>query len=147
MPRLNRLLFKSGSKGPAGFTLIEVLIALTIFAIGLLALAGMQVTGIRGNATSHAVMAKVALADGVLEEFLAMAVTDPRLMGVDLPAPLTVSVDGAGAMTVSVSVEVDPPTATPGVNYDLFSLITATVEPVPGQRGSTVQKSVMKRRM
>lgn len=65
--------FKSGSikyqlTDKAGFTLIEVLIAITIFAIGLLALAGMQVTGIRTNATASEITARAALAEGIMEE-------------------------------------------------------------------------------
>lgn len=35
-----------------GYTLIEVLIALTIFAVGMLALAGMQTSAIRMNSTA-----------------------------------------------------------------------------------------------
>lgn len=38
--------------GENGFTMIEVLIALTIFAIGMLAVAGMQIMGIQGNAVA-----------------------------------------------------------------------------------------------
>lgn len=37
------------SKKEDGYTLIEVLIALTIFAVGLLAVAGMQTSAIRMN--------------------------------------------------------------------------------------------------
>jgi type IV pilus assembly protein PilV len=36
-----------------GFTLIEVLIGLVLLAIGLLAIAGMQMTAVRGNFFSH----------------------------------------------------------------------------------------------
>ncbi len=36
-----------------GFTLIEVLVGLVILAIGLLAIAGMQMTSVRGNFFSH----------------------------------------------------------------------------------------------
>ena len=36
-----------------GFTLIEVLIGLTILAVGLLALAGLHITSIRGNSFSN----------------------------------------------------------------------------------------------
>lgn len=36
-----------------GFTLIEVMIALSIFAIGLLAVASMQISSINGNASSR----------------------------------------------------------------------------------------------
>ena len=36
-----------------GFSLIEVLVGLVLLAIGLLAIAGMQVTSVRGNFFSH----------------------------------------------------------------------------------------------
>ncbi len=36
-----------------GFTLIEVLVGLVLLAIGLLAIAGMQITSVRGNFFSH----------------------------------------------------------------------------------------------
>ncbi len=36
-----------------GFTLIEVLVGLTLLAIGLLAIAGMQMTSVKGNFFSH----------------------------------------------------------------------------------------------
>ena len=36
-----------------GFTLIEVLVGLVILAIGLLAIAGMQMTSVKGNFFSH----------------------------------------------------------------------------------------------
>jgi type IV pilus assembly protein PilV len=36
-----------------GFTLIEVLIGLIILSVGLLAIAGMQITAVRGNFFSH----------------------------------------------------------------------------------------------
>jgi type IV pilus modification protein PilV len=36
----------------SGFTMVEILIALTVFAIGILGIASMQVWGIRGNASA-----------------------------------------------------------------------------------------------
>jgi len=36
-----------------GFTLIEVLIGLIVLSVGLLAIAGMQITAVRGNFFSH----------------------------------------------------------------------------------------------
>ena len=45
-----------------GFTLIEVLIAITIFAIGLLAVATMQVSAIRGNRMGYEVTQATYLA-------------------------------------------------------------------------------------
>ena len=51
-----------------GFSLIEVLIGLTILAIGLLIIAGMQITSIKGNSFSHHVTKATILAQDKLEE-------------------------------------------------------------------------------
>ncbi len=59
-----------------GFTLVEVLVALTIFAVGLLALAGMQITAIQTNATAHTLTVATGLAEEVLEQFLALPKDD-----------------------------------------------------------------------
>ncbi|BCR04637.1 hypothetical protein DESUT3_17060 [Desulfuromonas versatilis] len=66
-------------KGQKGFTLVELLIALTIFAIGLLSLAGMQVTAIQTNSSASSLSAATALAQGVMEEILALDVNHPLI--------------------------------------------------------------------
>ena len=55
-------------KNKNGFTLVEVLIALAILAIGLLALAGLQVVVIKGNAASKNLTSAVILAEAKMEE-------------------------------------------------------------------------------
>jgi len=50
-----------------GFTLIEVLIAMVIFAVGILALAGLQVTYIGGNASAQMQTEATALGAQVIE--------------------------------------------------------------------------------
>ncbi len=52
----------------AGFTLIEVLVALSIFAIGLLAIAGMQLTALKSNSYAYSITAINAVASGVMEK-------------------------------------------------------------------------------
>ncbi len=52
-----------------GFTLIEVLIGLILLAIGMLAIAGMQMTSIRGNFFSH-YLTQASYAGQVRLEFL-----------------------------------------------------------------------------
>ncbi len=54
-----------------GFTLLELLIAISIFAIGLLSIAGMQITAIRTNSSANTMTAGSALAGGILEEIMA----------------------------------------------------------------------------
>jgi len=56
-----------------GFTLAELLVALTIFAVGLLAIASMQVTAIRANSQANRLSTEALLAHGIKEEILARA--------------------------------------------------------------------------
>ena len=66
-------------KNNCGFSLIEVLIALVILAVGILAVAGLQVTSIRGNAYSHRATVATSLGEGQLEVLLGLDYDDPRL--------------------------------------------------------------------
>jgi type IV pilus assembly protein PilV len=50
-----------------GFTLIELLIALVVLSIGLTALAGIQVSAIKGNAFSKRMTTAVSIADQTIE--------------------------------------------------------------------------------
>lgn len=60
-----------------GFTLLEVLVAVAIFSVGLLALAGIQTRSITANATAHRITTGAALAQGALEDLLARDSSDP----------------------------------------------------------------------
>lgn len=51
-----------------GFTLIELLIAITILAVGLLALAGLQGTSIKGNEHANTISQATALAEDQIEQ-------------------------------------------------------------------------------
>ena len=56
-----------------GFTLIEILVASTIFSFAILGLAAGTVSVIRTNMTSHLQASAVNLAQGKIEEFRAMS--------------------------------------------------------------------------
>jgi type IV pilus assembly protein PilV len=51
-----------------GFTLIEIMITLVILSIGLVALAGLQVSAIKGNAFSKRMTTAVSIANEKLEQ-------------------------------------------------------------------------------
>ena len=60
-----------------GFTLIEVLVAITILSVGLLAVASMQANAIRSNSLAERVTVITAVAQGAMEDLMARADSDP----------------------------------------------------------------------
>jgi type IV pilus assembly protein PilV len=56
--------------GIRGFTLIEVLIVMTIFSIGVLAVAAMQMTSTKGNASARRMTEATALAEEQIENLM-----------------------------------------------------------------------------
>lgn len=62
-----------------GFTLIEVLIAITIFAVGLLAVAAMQTSAITVNSTAGQITTRMTWAQDKLEELMALPYSDNLL--------------------------------------------------------------------
>ncbi len=85
-----------------GFTLIEVLIAMAIFAIGILAVTSMQIRSINQNSTARLQTEATTLAVEWMEQLLALPYEDARLNeGVH---PLEVS----GNYTIQLTVSEDP---------------------------------------
>jgi type IV pilus assembly protein PilV len=86
-----------------GFTLIEVLIAITIFAVGLLAVAAMQTSAITVNSTADQITTRMTWAQDKIEELMALPYTDSQLQAAGSPFQETTS-DG---YTVSWTVTDD----------------------------------------
>ena len=63
---MNRWLIKRA--GNKGFTLVEVLIAIVVLSVALLALAGLQIVSIRSNSFGNHMTEAVTLAKDVMEE-------------------------------------------------------------------------------
>lgn len=62
-----------------GFTLIEVLIALAIFAIGILAIAGLQIRSINSNAAARMQSEATTVAVDVMERLMSLPFEHPQL--------------------------------------------------------------------
>jgi type IV pilus assembly protein PilV len=63
----------------SGFSLIEVLIALIFLSVGLLAIASLQITSVRGNFFSHNLMQATYVAQDRLEYLKSLPFDDPLL--------------------------------------------------------------------
>lgn len=63
-----------------GFSLLEVLIAITIFAIGMLAVAGLQTTSISANLLARETTASAALGQATVERLLSLPYDHPDLL-------------------------------------------------------------------
>jgi type IV pilus assembly protein PilV len=127
-----------------GFSLVELLVALTVFSVGLMALAGMQFTSIQGNSTANQLTAMTALADGLVEELLVKAQDDPVFAAnvnnpwpVDFSEPdipMEWSLDGTGLCTAEYAVLINDP-------INGVARITVTVE----AQDRSVTKTAIKR--
>lgn len=92
-----------------GFSLLEILIAITILAIGLLALAQMQITSIQGNAFSGRTTDATTLAQDALEQLMALDYTDADLDDGSHPPESQAEVSGTQVVqgvTYTISWEV-----------------------------------------
>lgn len=64
-----------------GFSLVEMMIAITIFAVGLLSIAGMQITALRGNSTANTITVNAAVAAGIMEKLLSLPLNHALVTG------------------------------------------------------------------
>ena len=71
--------FTTESMGNRGMTLVEVLCAIAILAFGLLAIATMQASSIKGNAQAIDITEAMTTAQDTMEYFMRLAYSDPVL--------------------------------------------------------------------
>lgn len=96
----------------SGFTLLEVLVALTIFSIGLLAIANMQIIALRGGHMANVQTTSSFVGQGVMEEIQARSDSDP-LFAADQAwtnwEEGVVTLEGSGQYTIDYEILVDNP--------------------------------------
>lgn len=78
---MNRMLLVK--KEISGFTLLEVMIALAIFTIGILGVATMQISAIQGNSKGRQISEATSVASALMETLLARAYGDDCLRDIN----------------------------------------------------------------
>ncbi|RJR36986.1 MAG: prepilin-type N-terminal cleavage/methylation domain-containing protein [Desulfobacteraceae bacterium] len=64
--------------GQAGFTLLEVVVAISVLTVGLLAVASMQISGINGNKLGSTLTEGTTIAEDRLEKLIALPYVDVK---------------------------------------------------------------------
>ena len=126
----NQLHQKSKSNNQSGFTIIEVMFAISIFAIGFLAISSLQFTASRNNRTASEITLAVTIATDRMESLMALPFNHEDLNPDSNPHPesqgkydlqwvvadIDMNVDGVNdAKTVSMTISWER-LAQPGAN-------------------------------
>ncbi len=64
---------------PRGFSLVEVMVALTILSVGMLAAASLMSNSLRSDRGAHGITEAVTVAEDLAEQLLSAPLTDTRL--------------------------------------------------------------------
>jgi len=129
-----------------GFTLLEVLIALAILAIGLLAEASMQGVAMNSNYIANRISVANMLGQQVLEDLHSRQITDPILLTpaaglayplVPGPPPVNrITIQGAGTYTATYVIE--PNATISGVPRSGTTRITVTISYINPANGVSI---------
>ncbi len=109
-----------GKKFQDGFTLIEIMIAITVFAIGLLAINIMQTTSIKGNSAAKWNSLRTNLASDQIEGFMVTSYDD---IDADITATPTITTTDPVAGDIATTTR----TFTPDTPANNLATITVTV--------------------
>ena len=108
---LNTQIIHRSDFNQAGFTLLEVLIAVVIFTIGILSVNAMQISSINGNSAANIVSESTTWGSDRVESMLAMAYNDVALTDADA--------DGDAGLN-DVDANADGSLTSPDGRYSIF---------------------------
>ena len=143
----------------SGFSMIELLVAVVILAVGLLGLAQLQITAIKTNSQSFTSTAASVLAQRVLEQISSIPPDNDLFDGpsngtwsmAPIASPVTLS--GGGSYNITYVVEAVDSDNDPSTDNDITNLYKVTVtvsstrelSTVLGKKERTVVGSIVKR--
>jgi type IV pilus assembly protein PilV len=78
---IRKIAAASRQRGEAGFTLVEILVALIVLIIGVAGVLTMQMSALRGTTYSRHATEAIILGEDKMEELMAIAPTSPGFLG------------------------------------------------------------------
>jgi prepilin-type N-terminal cleavage/methylation domain-containing protein len=135
----------ASKKSQSGFTLVELLVAVMILAVGLLGLAQLQVSAIKANSQSATTTAATAIAQRYIERITAMDPADAMFNADGTGTFPPVTVEGGGIYNVTWTVETPYESVTNLCKVTIFVESTTDVMGVLGNNKRTATMRTLKR--
>ena len=127
---------KQQKTNEGGFSLIELLVAITILSVGLFALAEMQTIALKKTSISHNISVATSLAQEVMDDVLAYDPSNPKLNSSQtfnyIFDPTTnatsIQVAGAGSLSATVTTTINTPAI--GTTWIVVTVTGSGIQPV-----------------
>ena len=128
-------------KQQQGFTLIEVLIAITMLAVGILAAASMQISALGGNHLAMRITTASSLAGSTIEGMMRLEYDDPALVAT-LTAPADYDPANAASLNNALNDLEHEDIATWPTGVDGFEIFYHVAEDYPLPDNKTIRVTV-----
>jgi len=130
---INKRIKRKKTSDNKGFTLIEVLVAMAIFSIGILAIGSMQLAATKGSASARLSSEAVTIAQSRAETLILLPFA-AVVSGADNSFMPVYSVN----WTVWAAPAVTPWGVTPAVNTQVIQVVVTSQRGVAGRRSATI---------